>query len=166
MTKEKAIKKPKPLEKRKRGRALLDVDALRVRIFYEAPKGLTEERLATFLGISHASYFGLKVRNIDFLEAVKHYKRVSPLEVLASFKKLAVGYTVDETKKELKKNKATGEMEMTVTEITTKHIAPNATAGIFYLKNQMPEEFKDKIENTHTFNNVLDNITFVIKAKE
>lgn len=148
------------------GRPSVDVEALMLKIFYEAPKGLTNEKLADFLDIAHSTYFDLKAKNAEFSEAIKHYMRISPIEVLKSFKNIAVGYSFDETEKKLKKDKKTGEYKLTVTKIVTKHIAPNPTAGIFYLKNQMPEEFKDKIETVITPGADMESMTFSLKRRE
>ena len=157
--------KPKKKDSSTKGRKPIDVDELIVKVYYEAPKGLNDKMLSKILGISEAKYYDLKANNLDFLEAIKFYRKISPIEVLKSFKSIAVGYSFDETKKERRKNKETGEYELITTEVITKHIAPNATAGIFFLKNQMPEEFRDKVEQTHTFQGDLENITFVIKGK-
>ena len=146
------------------GRSRVDVDELRVKIFYDAPKGLNDAQLSKFIGISEAKYYALKAGNMEFLEAIKHYRKVSPLEVYSSFKKACIGYTFDEKVQELQKDKKTGEYKMVVTKIITKHVAPNAAAGYNYLKNQMPDEFKDKIEQEHTFKGVLENITFIIEG--
>lgn len=161
--------KKKPTLKRepsKRGRTPVDVDSLRVKIFYEAPKALNDAELAKFLNISEATYYNLKAKNLDFIEAIKHYRRISPIEVLQSFKKIAVGFTFDEETKELQKNSKTGKYEMVVTKSVKKYIAPSATAGFNYLKNQMPEEFRDRIETEHTFKNSLSNIVFVIEGTQ
>ena len=176
MAKKQQIKKPvkkprksdaKPPElKEKPGRNKIDVDELRVKIFYEAPKGLNDGALSKFLGISEAKFYELKKENVDFLDSIKFYRKVTVLEVLKSFTKVACGFSYDETTSELKKDKATGEMKMVATKVVTKMVVPSATAGYQFLKNQMPEEFKDKIEATHTLHpSVLENITFVIKGK-
>lgn len=148
------------------GRPPLDVDELRVKIIYEAPKGLGDEKLAEFLGISSATYYNLKANNSEFLETIKFYKKVGALDVLKSFTKIACGFSYDESVKELKRNKQTGKMELITTKVTTKHVVPSASAGYNYLKNQMPEYFKDKIEAEHTFTGALDHITFVIQGKK
>lgn len=148
----------------KMGRPKLDVEALILKVYYEAPKALNNEELAEFLGIHVASIYELIKDNSDFNEAIKHYRRISPIEVLNSFKKLAVGYSVDETTKELKKDGTTH--KMTITKIVTKHFPPNASAGQFYLKNQMPEHFKDKTETVHSVAGDMESITFTAKRRE
>ncbi len=162
-------KKPKKTVKKvaaKTGRKPLDVDDLMVKICFDAPKGLNDKQLHTFLGISETKYFELKAGNKAFTESIKFYRKVSAVEVMQSFKKIAVGFDFDEVKKELRKDKATGEYKLVTTEVVTKHIAPNATAGIFFLKNQMPDQFKDKIEQVHSFTGDMENITFVIKSRD
>lgn len=153
------------VNKKKKGRIPFDVDDLRVQIIYHAPKALKDNELAKFLGISETTYYSLKATNSDFSECVNHYKRISPIEVLNSFKKRAIGFTFDEQVKELQKTKA-GKYKLVVTKVTTKYYPPDSSAAYNYLKNQMPEQFKDKVEHAHEFNNALENITFVIKGKE
>lgn len=143
----------------------LDVEALILKIYYEAPKGLTQEKLATFLGICEASFYNYKKDNVDFLEAVKHYQRISPIEVLKSFKKICVGYEYDETHKELKKNPKTKVPEMVVTKVITKMVKPDGAAAFNYLKNQMSEEFKEKVETVITPGAGMESITFTAKRR-
>lgn len=147
------------------GRPAYDVDELRIKIHYKAPKGLNDRDLCKFLGISEATYYQLKANNSDFSETIKFYRDLSTLDVLKSFKNIACGYSYDEVKKELRKN-AEGKYELKVTEVITKHVTPNATAGIFYLKNRDPEHFKDKIETTLNLDGVMDHVTFMIKGKD
>lgn len=148
----------------KRGRHPVDVDSLRLKIYYEAPKALNNEQLAVFLGIHVATFYDLIKENSYFNEAIKHYRGVSAIEVLDSFKKIAVGYTADEVTKELKREE--GVMKMVTTKIVTKHFKPDAQAGMFYLKNQMPEQFKDKTETVITPGAGIESITFTAKRRE
>lgn len=150
---------------RPRGRIPVDVQELMVKIMYDAPKGMTDAELSKFLDISEATYYNLKAANVDFLEVIKHYKKISPLEVLQAFKKCAIGFHYDETTKELEKDKKTGKLKLVVTKVVRKHVVPNASACWNYLKSQMPDEFKEKIETEHKFPNQLDKITFVINGK-
>lgn len=156
----------KPFDYKGTGRAGLDIEDLVLKIYYNAPKALSNESLAEYLGIATSTLYDLKNKSLEFSEALKHYKRVAPIEVLNSFKKLAVGYSYDETEKKLRKSKVTGRYELQVVKVTTKHITPNPTAGIFYLKNQMPEEFKDKTETVVTPGADMELMTFSLKRRE
>ncbi|MES2138650.1 MAG: hypothetical protein V4511_03010 [Bacteroidota bacterium] len=148
------------------GRPKADTEGLVLKVYYEAPKALNNEQLATYLDIATSTFYDLINDCPEFSEAIKHYRRISPIEVLNSFKKLCVGYSVDEVQKELRKNNNTGEYEMIVTKITTKHFKPDAAASIFYLKNQMPEQFKDKTETVITPGVGMESITFTAKRRE
>lgn len=147
-----------------KGRPRVDIETLLLKIFYDAPKGLNHEKLATFLDIAMSTFYDLKSNNSDFSEALKHYYRISPIEVLKSLKSIAVGYSADEVTKELKKQG--NKFEMVTTKIVTKHFQPNAAAAQFYLKNQMSEEFKDKIETEHSVASNMESITFSVKRRE
>lgn len=142
-----------------------DVEELIMRVM-NAPKGLNNDQLAIAIGVSSSKFFDLKASNKEFLEAVEFYFNISALEVLKSLTKMAVGYSYDEVVKELKENPKTKKMELTVTRVTKKHVPPNAQAAIFYLKNRMPEHFKDKIETVHSLGGNLENIHILIHGKE
>jgi hypothetical protein len=140
MAKKKAAVKNTPGKKAVKGRPPVDAQELILKLYYEAPKALTVKDLSAFLGIS-------------------------PIEVLNSFKKIAVGYEFDEVTQELKKNAKSKKMEMIVTKVVKKNIAPNATAAFHYLKNQLPEEFKDKVEIETNFPG-MESITFTAKRRD
>lgn len=132
----------------------------------DIPKGLFKKQIAEYLGISEDTFYSIMKRSVEFSEGIKFYTGESNLEVLKSFKNLACGYSFTEQEKELRRDKVTGDYNLTVTKEITKHVPANASAGIFYLKNKMPEHFKDKIETTHSFSEGLENITFVIKPRD
>lgn len=165
MSKKQSIKKAaKKPTKKKGGCTPFDVDELRIKII-NAPKGLNNEQLAAAIGVSPATFYNLKANNLEFLDTLNFYFNVTSLEVLKSLTKVAVGFSFDETVKELKKDKESGKMELVTTKVVTKHVAPNAQAGIFYLKNRMPDHFKDRIETVHSVGDQLENITLIIKGK-
>lgn len=146
------------------GRPRTDVDEMLCKVYYDAPKGLSMQDLATFLGIGLSTFYDLKRDFPQFSEAIKFYNRVSPIEVLDSLKKLAIGFTAEETTKELKKN-GKGKAQLVLTKIQTKHFAPNAQAAMYYLNNQMPEYFKNKSETVITPGENMGSITFTAKRR-
>ncbi|MDQ3047654.1 MAG: helix-turn-helix domain-containing protein [Bacteroidota bacterium] len=153
-------------KKTTKGRKKIDVEELILKIYYELPRALNDSQLCSALGVSEAFFYDTKARNPDFLDAIKHYKRVSPIEVLQSFKKVAVGFSYDETTREPQKDKKTGKIKMVATKVVTKYVTPNASAGYNYLKNQMPEEFKDKVETVHSLGAGMEMIEFKAKRRE
>ncbi|WP_279166634.1 hypothetical protein [Thomasclavelia cocleata] len=111
-----------------------------------ARDGLINEQIAHNIGIRREtlSEWAKKYPNIS--NALKRGKEVPDIEVENSLYKRAVGYNYTETTKELKLNPSTGKFEMMITKEVTKHVVPDTTAEIFWLKNRKPDVWKDKQE--------------------
>lgn len=126
-----------------------------------ARDGLTDEQIATKIGINRATLYKWIDRFSDIGNALKQGKEPVDIEVEDSMVKLALGhyFTVKKpmkirTEKRLKKKDKDGrEYETGV--IVEEHIEyvdeqvyipPNVTAQIFWLKNRKPEQWKDKRE--------------------
>ena len=56
--------------------------------------------------------------------------------------KLATGYTYKETTEELKD--VGGTLQLVVTKVVTKHVAPNALANMYWLQNRASNMWKDR----------------------
>lgn len=145
------------------GRPRTDVEEMLCKVYYDAPRGLPMQDLAIFLGIGLSTFYDLQRDFVQFSEAIKFYRRVSPIEVLDSLKKLAVGFTAEEHTKELKK--VGKHSKLVLTKIHTKHFAPNAQAAMYYLNNQMPEHFKNKSETVITPGANMELMTFSLKRR-
>lgn len=123
--------------------------------------GLTEDQIAKDkIGISRSTLSEWKNKYPDIADALKDGKEIPDREVEAALKKRATGYEVEEVTEEWD---ATME-KMIVTKRVTKHIPPDPTSIIFYLKNRKPDQWinKDKLE-------VSGNINFadvISKARE
>lgn len=107
-----------------------------------ARNGLTDEQIASNIGINVATLYTWKKKYGEINEALKRGKEVVDIEVENSLLKAAKGYFVDEEKTYI------SEVNGVVTkrkEITKKYIAPNTTAQIFWLKNRKPIEWRDKV---------------------
>ena len=103
-----------------------------------ARNGLTDEQIANNIGIRTSTFYEWKKKYVEFAEALKKSKEVADLEVENALFKRATGYTVTETK--VIESDKDGEK----TETITKHIPPDTTAQIFWLKNRKPNEWRDK----------------------
>lgn len=119
-----------------------------------ARDGLTDEQIAGKMGIGVTTLYDYKKKYSEFLKALKKGKEIVDRKVESSLLKRALGYDVKETKKESIYNKKTGEYEMVTTEIKTKHIHPDTTAQIFWLKNRLPDKWRDKHEIDQNINNI------------
>lgn len=109
-----------------------------------ARDGLTDEQIATNMGISAATLYNWKRDHLDILEALKEGKDVADRQVENALFKSAMGYTFDEVTKELKDD------ELVVTKVVHKEVQPNTTAQIFWLKNRKRAEWRDRVENAIT----------------
>ena len=107
-----------------------------------AKKGMIDKDMAKALGISEASFYKYLEKNVEFLEALKRGKAPVNEEVVALLKR-ALGYDYIEKTIEAvidEKGNAKGQKIKT----TTKQAVPDVTAQIFWLKNRMPKEWRDK----------------------
>lgn len=126
-----------------------------------ARDGLTDEQIATKIGINRTTLYKWIDRFSDIGNALKQGKEPVDIEVEDSMVKLALGHYVTvkkpmkiRTEKRLKKKDKDGrEYETGV--IVEEHIEyvdeqvyipPNVTAQIFWLKNRKPEQWRDKPE--------------------
>ena len=110
-----------------------------------AKKGMIDKDMAKALGISEASFYKYLEKNVEFLEALKRGKAPVNEEVVSALLKRALGYDYIEKTIEAvidEKGNAKGQKIKT----TTKQVVPDVTAQIFWLKNRMPEDWRDKQE--------------------
>lgn len=110
-----------------------------------ARDGLTDEQIAHNIGCSVKTLYNWKKAHLPILQALKRGKEVVDREVESSLHKRALGYYVEEVTYEY------GEEVKRV----RKHVAPDTTAIIFWLKNRKAE-WNDKHSVEHT-----GDITFI-----
>lgn len=102
-------------------------------------EGFTYEQIAEKIGISVPTFYNWKKRYSEFAAAIKRGREVIDSEVEESLIKSALGYRSVEEKTEYS---PTGEV-LKITRIE-KDIPPNVTALIFWLKNRLPEKWRDR----------------------
>lgn len=115
-----------------------------------AKDGLTLDQIAHNMGCALGTLCEWKKNHPEINEAIKRGNRPANLEVENALFKSACGYDVEETTEELRFNKKTHSYEMIVTKRVRKHVPPSNTAQIFWLKNRMPEKWRDRIETKTT----------------
>lgn len=103
-----------------------------------ARDGLSEEQISKNMGISRSTLKEWKQRYPAISATLKKGKEVADIEVENALFKRATGYEVEETKVEIDSN---GKKHMVK---ITKHIAPDPTSIIYWLKNRRPEKWRDK----------------------
>ena len=109
-----------------------------------ARDGLIDEQIAKNMGIALSTLKLWKNGHPAILAALKRGKEVIDIEVENALYKRAIGYTYEEVKEE---EMPDGRIRRTV---TTKEVAADTTAQIFWLKNRKPAEWRDKQNIEHT----------------
>lgn len=95
-----------------------------------AREGLTDEQIAKNIGIQRTTLYDWKNKYNDIADALKRGKEVVDIQVENALLKRALGYEYEETKVIVETD---GKKRV---ERTTKHIVPDTTAQIFWLRNR------------------------------
>ena len=115
-----------------------------------ARDGLTDEQIATNMGIVAKTLYEWKKKYSAISEALKRGKEVIDMEVENAMLNKAMGFTVivkksykvkDVIYEDGRKVRETERIEMVDEE---QYIPPDTTAQIFWLKNRKPAEWRDK----------------------
>lgn len=102
-----------------------------------ARDGLTDEQIATNMGIAAKTLYRWKETHCQICQSLKNGKEVVDYEVENALLKRALGYTVKEEK--LTKDGEVVELE--------REVPGDVTAQIFWLKNRKPDVWRDKPED-------------------
>ena len=111
-----------------------------------ARDGLTELQIAGKMGISERSLTDWKDRFSAISAALKKGKAPVDREVENALLKRALGYDYEETITEVE-DLGGGKTKKHVRKVT-RHVAPDTTAQIFWLKNRKPKQWREKVEST------------------
>ena len=129
----------KKTTKRKRGPApkinKIDMDEV-VRI---AEIGLTDNQIAKALGITKQTLNNYKKKYPEFFDSLKKGKKIADDKVVVSLYRRALGYSHPDI------HVSTFQGQVTVTPIM-KHYPPDVAAITLWLKNRLPDEWRDKKE--------------------
>ena len=107
--------------------------------------GHTDKEIYDALGISAETYYKHKREQPEFSDALKQTKEIADNQVQDSLWRRANGYDTTEEKVTYD-----GDGCVIKREKTTKHIPPDPTSCIFWLKNRKPQEWRDKQEVEHS----------------
>lgn len=102
--------------------------------------GLSDLQVAKNMGISKTTFYDWMNKFPAMSDAVKKGKQPVDFEVENALLKRALGYDIEETNTFITIN-SKGEKVQRVNK-TKKHIAPDATAAIFWLKNRRPDKWR------------------------
>jgi len=109
-----------------------------------ASQGLTQEEIAHNLGISERTFYEWLKKYPQLGEAVKKGKEEAIHKVENALFKRAMGYEYQEIKvhRVIRKDGTVYERQ----EVMKKHMPPDTTAIIFFLKNRAPDRWADRKE--------------------
>ena len=133
-----------------------------------ARDGLVNEQIAENIGINVKTLYEWQKRFSNFSNALKNNKEIADRNVENALYKRATGYEFIEKRvsKEQFYNAATGRIEeLTKTTVTNKHVSPDPTAIIYWLKNRKPNEWRDRRqENENNINDELSKVDELING--
>ncbi len=122
-----------------------------------ARDGLVDVDIAKKMNINPATLYVYKKKFPEISEALKRGKEVVDAKVENALLKRALGFEYTKETHERVLNKDTGEYEFVLTKKVDVVVNPDTTAQIFWLKNRMPDKWRDKREVNLESN--LDNTT-------
>lgn len=103
---------------------------------------MTDQEIARELGCAVSTLYLHFSKNERFSEATKKAKHKVDGRVQRTLLERASGYTYTE-QQAIKVKQPDGSEIVEIVEVT-KHVAPDPTAMIFWLKNRQPKEWRDK----------------------
>lgn len=101
-----------------------------------ARDGLVDEQIAHNMGIATGTLYEWKNKYPEISEALKKGKEIVDIIVENALLKRALGYQYTEVTEE------DGDLGHKVKKVT-KHMPPDVTAQIFWLKNRRPDKWRD-----------------------
>jgi len=98
-------------------------------------QGLTDKQIANDkIGISLSTFYSWKKEHPEFSDALKGGKELPDARVVNALYRMATGYWNEETVIDSKGNE----------HVISKWYPPNVTAAIYWTKNRMPKDWRDK----------------------
>lgn len=104
-----------------------------------ARDGLTDEQIANNCGCGVRTLYEWKAKYPQIAQAIKKGKEVVDIQVENALLKRALGYEYEEVRTEISDRYGKKAVR------TIKHVAPDVTAAIFWLKNRRPDKYRDKV---------------------
>lgn len=109
-------------------------------VLWMSRAGRTDDEIAAELGIDVSTLYRWKTKYPEFCEAIKEGRQEPDYQVEQSLFRRAVGYEYEEAKVIA----VDGKVQRI--EKTKKQMASDVVACIFWLKNRLPDKWRDKHE--------------------
>jgi len=104
-----------------------------------AKSGLSNADITRNLGITKDTFYQYIKKYPDFSDSLKRGQEITDFRVENALYKRAIGYTYEEIK-----NRHDKDGNIIETTITTKHVFPDVTACMFWLKNRKPMQWRER----------------------
>lgn len=114
--------------------------------------GYTKKDIATRIGISPKTLTQWEAREPKIREALRKGRQLTDYKVENALLKIALGYKTSETKITMEYDTLRKKLVETKSETTTKDVAPNATACMFWLTNRVSGKWKKNRDNVIELN--------------
>lgn len=109
-----------------------------------ARQGLTSADIAKNIGIARQTFEKWKSEHSDIGDSIKKGNVCADQVVENALYRRAQGYDAIEQEKRLLPDPVTGDLVLMVVKERVRHIPPDTTAQIFWLKNRCPEVWREK----------------------
>jgi len=113
----------------------------------------TDRQLADYFGVCVATIANWKLSHPEFLDSLKLNKAIADEEVVKSLYQRAIGYDV--TTKSIIGDGIEAE--------ETRHYPADPTSMIFWLKNRLPKEWRDKPEGADNIEDLAKKLSSLIE---
>jgi len=111
-----------------------------------ARDGLTDDQIAAKIGINRATLYDWYNRYPEISNAVKKGKEPVDTQVENALLKRALGYDYEEQITEIEEYPG-GKTKKHVRKVV-RHVPPDVTAQIYWLKCRKPKQWREKVENS------------------
>lgn len=109
-----------------------------------ARQGLTSADIAKNIGIARQTFEKWKADYADIGDSIKKGNVCADQVIENALYRRAQGYDAIEQEKRLLPDPVTGDLVLMVVKERVRHIPPDTTAQIFWLKNRCPEVWREK----------------------
>lgn len=130
-----------------------------------ARDGLTNEQIASNLGISKTTFYKMLNEHSELSELLKKGKEIIDYEVENALLRRALGYKYEEKTYETKWDDNQGKFREVLTKRVIKEVSPDTTAQIYWLNNRKPKQWRNK-QDIDVSNNGISLAEAIQKAYE
>lgn len=114
-----------------------------------ARNGLSDEQIASNIGISRKTFYQWMKKYKPFQAAVRKNKEMADLAIENALYKSALGYCIEEEIKERVWDPETHSYKLQQVKVHQKYIPPSQQAQMFWLKNRRPDLWMEKQHISH-----------------